>query len=280
MPPASGDDQSTGDDRSTGSAQTETADAASDGSDGPRDRRAASDGPDDAAGATGEGSADGDGFVWGAAGETESAGPEGGFSWDAPVVADAADEGTAQTRLTPASTEASASAATDGSTQATEQATLTPEAAADDGFAWCEATDDGPDDPADAGRSGPAADAPAGRDDGASVDATEDEASGSGGTEDGVPGSDATDDATPPTPAEDDPATRAAEGAAAERDDGLALDPSLATRHRVAGTDDEAVSLLSALRRDPDLGRWRRLRREVGDGDDAPGDDEGDGDSQ
>ena len=45
--------------------------------------------------------------------------------------------------------------------------------------------------------------------------------------------------------------------------DGLTLDPALATRTRLGGTDDEAVALLAALRRNPSHGRWRRAETEL-----------------
>ncbi len=44
----------------------------------------------------------------------------------------------------------------------------------------------------------------------------------------------------------------------------FSLDPSLTTETRLDGTDDEAIALLAALRRDPTYGRWRRVRTDLG----------------
>ena len=56
--------------------------------------------------------------------------------------------------------------------------------------------------------------------------------------------------------------------AAKPRVERVARRTPLAASHtfsRMTGADDEAVALLSALRRDPDGGRWRRAATELDD---------------
>lgn len=52
---------------------------------------------------------------------------------------------------------------------------------------------------------------------------------------------------------------------AGRKNEGRSLPRDLVTTTRVTGADDEAVALLSTLRRDPDGGRWRRAAVELGD---------------
>lgn len=59
-----------------------------------------------------------------------------------------------------------------------------------------------------------------------------------------------------------DPETEPETDAEGER---YSLPRELVTTTRLTGSDDEAVALLSALRRDPDGGRWRRAATELGD---------------
>lgn len=74
----------------------------------------------------------------------------------------------------------------------------------------------------------------------------------------------ASDDTGTDSEVETDPETQTGTGTDAEGEQ-YSLPRGLVTTTRMTGADDEAVALLSALRRDPDGGRWRRAATELDD---------------
>jgi hypothetical protein len=116
---------------------------------------------------------------------------------------------------------------------------------AGDGFEWCEPIGDG--NPAST----------------AAGDADSDSGTGTGG--DGDAEGDADIGTEVEAGIETAPETGTDGNGTAAESEGYSLPRELVTTTRVADADDEAVALLSALRRDPDEGRWRHVAAELDD---------------
>jgi hypothetical protein len=128
------------------------------------------------------------------------------------------------------------------------------------GFVWCTASDGAEPVIEAATAETTAADATA------AVEAAETESAGTAATDSGFEWCDPTDEQDAASTAADSAGEAAIETTPADpTEEGFVVRGDLVTTTRSPGTDDEAVALLTSLRRRSDYGRWRQTAAEFGD---------------
>jgi hypothetical protein len=131
----------------------------------------------------------------------------------------------------------------------------------DGGFVWCTASDGMEPATEAATVETAAADATA-----AAVEAADTEPAGTAATDSGFEWCDPTDESDAESTTADSAGEAAIETTSADpAEEEFVVRGDLVRTTRSPGTDDEAVALLTSLRRRPDDGRWRRVGAELGD---------------